>query len=169
MVRRAERPAVIIPRRAAGLHTTRLGMIAAVHARKSTDQSVWSTNRSRWHDNPTRPRVCRAASTGDTADVVARVRPRERRPFRVRVRIARRSVEDSRELEWTVALSPRPKRRLALDSHDAPSALRNRRERECPRRSKPSNCHGLPAQSVPVRLSRSDSCGRLFACSLAHW
>ena len=44
-----------------------------------------------------------AASTGDTAEVVARLRPRERRPFRVRVRIARRSVEDGRELEWTIA------------------------------------------------------------------
>ena len=33
------------------------------------------------------------AFTGDTADMVARLRPRERKPFRVRVRIARRSVE----------------------------------------------------------------------------
>jgi hypothetical protein len=44
-----------------------------------------------------------AAITGDTADLVARLRPLERKPFRVRVRIAPRPVLEGRELEWTVA------------------------------------------------------------------
>jgi hypothetical protein len=86
--------------------------------------------------------------------MVARLRPRERRPFGVRVRIARRSVVDGRELEWTVTPKPTAEARFSSRLPRCFAAAFQIEGSEVPTTLRPSAFHGLGSISSrpPVSL-----------------